>query len=210
MSEKKRIAIPRDYIVIELRGEEHKVFSLPAADLKLLPATIERLLANLFLQASRLAQADWGVKAKPKRKGLPVEIGAPPQATIDMLRGLFDGIINDPLALLEVVSGLPHKFFDTADRENCLSLAELKAVADVVIEVNGLDFLLKKLKGWWKQIQEASAQRRQSAVSAHTSALGLIQKGSNTSSESTPMTSFPGWLGRLLGKSKKEPTLPRN
>jgi hypothetical protein len=210
MSEKKRIVIPRDYIVVELRGEEHKVFSLPAADLKLLPATIERLLATLFLQASKLAQADWGVKTKRKKKGLPVEIGTPPQATLNMLRDLFDGIINDPLALLEVVSGLPHKFFDTADRENCLSLAELKAIAEVVIEVNGLDFLLKKLKGWWKQIQEASAQRRQSAVSAHTSALNLIQTGSNTSSESSPTTSSPGWLGRLFGRSKKEPTSPRS
>ncbi|MCX7635886.1 MAG: hypothetical protein N2Z74_09135 [Syntrophales bacterium] len=202
MGEKTRV-IPRKYIEIELRGEKYKIFSMSAADLKALPKTIERLLATIILQASALAQADWGVRpANPKRGRLPVEVNMPPQATMDLLRQFLEGIIEDPLAILEVVSGLPHKFFDTNDRENCLSLDEIQEVAKAVIEVNGLDFLWAKVKGWWMNAQKNAMRRPLSpyAVSLDT---GQMPPASPRSNENSPTTKSPGFITRLFGRTKK-------
>jgi hypothetical protein len=152
--------ISRKCRVIVLRGERHEIYSLSIANLERLKQAINLLLQNFFKQAMGLPKLKWELQ---KQKGLfgLFKSKKPPTETIAFVGRFLETIFNEPIQLIQAASGLPDKFFDKNDSENCLTIDELIAVSEEIMEVNGLGFLVERLKEWIKMLKPLNSSEKE-------------------------------------------------
>ncbi|HEX3047328.1 MAG TPA: hypothetical protein VHY08_21430 [Bacillota bacterium] len=171
--------IRRNCIKVELRGETFEIYGLSIANLEKLKQSISSLLVKVFQKIGELQQQDWNSQILPKqgffnkllRRKTKLAI---PTQTMDFLDGLINSVFKEPLELLESASGLPHEFFDPSQKERCLSIEEIKQLAEIVFEVNGLGFAWTALKQLGRQMVE-SIQKKPSVPSVS----GMVTPSAN-------------------------------
>lgn len=163
--------IRRNSIKVVLRDQTYEIHGLNIASLEILKQSISNLLVKVFQKIGELQNQNWTSQIVAKKGffnkllGRKAQIAIPTQ-TMDFINGLLDSILKEPLELLESASGLPHEFFDPARKESCLSIEEIKQLAEIVFEVNGLGFAWTALKQLGKQMVE-SMQKKPSVPSVN-------------------------------------------
>jgi hypothetical protein len=146
--------IARKHRAVILRGERHEIYSLSIANLERLKQSLNLLLQNFFKQAMGLPKLKWELKRQKGFLGLGIfKSKQPPTETIAFVGRFLETVFNEPIQLIQAASGLPDKFFDKNDMEYCLTIDELIAVAEEIMEVNGLGFLLERMKEWIKMLK---------------------------------------------------------
>ncbi len=152
--------IRRNRAEVVIREKTYVIQGLTIANLEKLKQSITGLLDTVFGKVSELQQQNWTLGHSHKksllarifrRKKLPVI----PSETLNFVNDVLNSILKEPLALLESASGLPHEFFDPAQPDKCLAIEEIKQLAEVVFEVNGLDFVWTALKQLGSQMIES-------------------------------------------------------
>ena len=162
--------IHRNSAQVILRDKTYVIQGLSIASLEKLKESITSLLDTVFRKVGELQQHNGasydrgkkcflaGIFSRKKQLAIPTE-------TLDFVDDLLNSILKEPLALLESASGLPHEFFDPAQPDKCLAVEEIKQLAEVVFEVNGLDFVWTALKQLGSQMIE-SIRKKPSVPSA--------------------------------------------
>jgi hypothetical protein len=152
--------IRRNSAQVVIRDQTFVIYGLSIASLEKLKQSITSLLDAVFRKVGQLQQHNWssysfsqksflaGVFRRKRQPAIPAE-------TLDFVDGLLNSVLKEPLALLESASGLPHEFFDPAQPDQCLAVEEIKQLAEVVFEVNGLDFVWTALKQLGSQMIES-------------------------------------------------------
>ncbi len=161
--------IRRNSAQVILRDKTYVIQGLSIASLEELKQSITSLLDTVFRKVGELQQH--GASYECRKKGFLSEIFrrkkqvAIPTETLSFVDDLLNSILREPLVLLESASGLPHEFFDPAQPDKCLAIEEIKQLAEVVFEVNGLDFVWTALKQLGSQMIE-SIRKKPSVPSA--------------------------------------------
>lgn len=150
--------IERKSIKVNIRGEEFEIYSLSIRDIEYLKKCINLLFTGFIKQASVILNLDVALQGIFK-KDLP-------PATKAFIQGFLDTMTTDILKLLASASGLPERFFlpklkrRWQDRlrnrfwawgmrnPDCLTIAEMIALGEIILEVNNLDFFGKALRNW--------------------------------------------------------------
>lgn len=140
--------ISRKHRTVILRDERHEIYSLSIANLERLKQSINLLVQNFMKQAAAVPGLKWQapqgkniLEMFKKSKSAPV-----PTETIAFINRLLETIFNEPVDLIQAASGLPVKFFDKNDPQNCLTIEELIEVGEETLDVNGLGFIVTALK----------------------------------------------------------------
>jgi hypothetical protein len=163
--------IRRNSIKVVLRDQTFEIRGLSIASLEKLKQSISSLLVKVFQKIGELQQQDWNSQIIPKKGFLNKLLGRKSQITIptqtmSFIDDLLNSVLKEPLELLESASGLPHEFFDPSQKETCLAIEEIKQLAEIVFEVNGLGFAWTALKQLGRQMVE-SIQKKPSVPSVN-------------------------------------------
>jgi hypothetical protein len=171
--------IRRNSAQVILRDKTYVIHGLSIANLEKLKQSITGLLDAVFQKVGDLQQQNgvsYGYGEKRFFTGMfrRKKKSATSTETLNFIDDLLNSILKEPLVLLESASGLPHELFDPAQPEKCLAIEEIKQLAEVVFEVNGLDFVWTALKQLGSQMIE-SIQKKPSVPSASGTDIPLLK-----------------------------------